>query len=270
MSSSPRKPRAAAELARARQPRPPRPRPSAGGEGVRLQKVLAAAGVASRRAAEDLIDQGRVAVNGSVVTVQGMRVDPARDRIEVDGERIATDERFDYVIVNKPRGVVTTAKDPQGRQTIMDLVESEQRVYPVGRLDIDTTGLVLLTNHGELAHRLAHPRYAIERVYVARVKGTPDREAMGQLRDGVMLEDGVARAARVKKGGAAGGITQLEIVMTEGRKREVRRMLEAVGHPVESLARIAFGPLRLGRLKVGGMRRLRSDEVGQLLKLAGL
>ena len=209
-------------------------------------------------------------MNGEVVHVQGRRVDPTRDRIEVYGVRIATDPTFDYVVVNKPVGTVTTASDPQGRPVILDLVESDHRLYPVGRLDVDTTGLVLLTNHGELAHRLAHPRFGIERVYVARVKGKADPAALKQLVAGVMLDDGVARALRAEVIREGARETQIEIAMTEGRKREVRRMIEAIEHPVIALARIAFGPLRLGRLKLGGMRRLKPDEVGELLRIVGL
>lgn len=239
-------------------------------EGIRLQKVLATAGVASRRAAEELIAAGRVSVNGEIVRAQGRRVDPVVDRIEVDGGRIATDPTYDYIVVNKPEGVVTTARDPQHRQTVMDLVESEQRVYPVGRLDIDTTGLVLMTNHGELAHRMTHPRYEIERVYRAKVVGIPTDAVLHRLTAGVELEDGPARALAVRLVGSGARESQLEIVMGEGRKREVRRVLEAVDHPVIELARVAFGPLKLGRLALGGSRRLRPPEVGELLKSVGL
>lgn len=239
-------------------------------DGVRIQKVISAAGFASRRAAEELIEQGRVSVNGQVVRVQGMRVDPVQDHIEIDGVRIATDPTFDYVVVNKPEGTVTTAEDPQGRPVVVDLVESEQRLYPVGRLDIDTTGLVLLTNHGELAHRLAHPKFGIERVYVARIKGRPGPDVIKQLLHGVMLDDGIARAIRVEVLREGVRDSQIEIVMTEGRKREVRRMLDAVEHPVIALSRVSYGSLKLGRLKLGGMRRLKPDEVGELLRSVDL
>lgn len=237
---------------------------------MRLQKVLAAAGVASRRAAEGLIAAGRVAVNGEVVRGQGRRVDPRRDRIEVDGRRVAADPTYDYWILNKPDGIVTTARDPRGRPTVVDLVPSEHRLYPVGRLDMETTGLVLLTNHGELAHRMAHPRYGIERVYVARVAGVPGDADLAVLTRGIRLEDGPARALAVRVVRRAARHSQVEITMGEGRKREVRRLLDAIGYPVEQLARVGFGPLRLGRLAQGETRRLRAEEVGALLRAVGL
>jgi 23S rRNA pseudouridine2605 synthase len=232
--------------------------------------VLAAAGVASRRAAEELIAAGRVQVDGAVVRVMGTRVDPARARIEVDGERVDVDRSREYLVLNKPSGVVTTARDPVGRPTVVQLVRARGRVYPVGRLDADTTGLLLLTSHGELAHRLTHPRYRIPRTYLADVRGTPSREALDRLRAGVGLEDGIARASAVRVRRRAGGRSQVEITVTEGRKHEVRRMLEAVGHPVSALARIAFGPLSLGDLKVGKSRRLSPAEIGRLLAATGL
>jgi 23S rRNA pseudouridine2605 synthase len=265
MSSSPKKP----VRKPARKPAPGRPGDPAR-EGERLQKVLAAAGVASRRAAEELIEAGRVTVNGRVVKVQGMRVDPKVARIEVDGDRIAVDPAYEYVMLNKPEGIVSTVRDPQGRPTVRSLVDSEHRLYPVGRLDIDTTGLVLLTNHGELAHRLTHPRYRVERVYVALVHGNPTAETLRRLEKGIELVDGMARARRARPLARASDRTRLEITMTEGRKHEVRRLLEAVGYPVEQLARTAFGPLKLGRLRVGHSRALRPDEVGLLLKATAL
>jgi 23S rRNA pseudouridine2605 synthase len=235
-----------------------------------LQKVLAAAGVASRRAAEELIAAGRVSVDGEVVRVQGRRVDPARVRIEVDGERVNVARNFVIIAVNKPAGVITTAKDPHGRPTVLDLVRAPGRVYPVGRLDADTTGLLLLTNRGDLAHRLTHPRYQVPRVYLAAVRGIPDARALNRLRRGVHLEDGVARPSGVRLMRAGQRRAHLEITMTEGRKREVRRMLEAIGHPVLDLVRTAYGPIRLGRLRAGEWRVLPSREVGQLLEQVGL
>ncbi|MGZ4209188.1 MAG: pseudouridine synthase [Actinomycetota bacterium] len=245
-----------------------KPRPSA--EGERLQKVIAAAGVVSRRAAEQLIDQGRVSVDGQVVRVQGMRVDPARARIEVDGERINVDQRHEYIVLNKPAGVVTTAHDPQGRPTVLDLIRARRRVVPVGRLDAETLGLVLLTDHGELIHRLTHPRFQIARVYVAEIKGNVSRDALSALRQGVRLEDGVARASSVRLLRRAASRSLIEITMTEGRKHEVRRMLAAVGFPVVELVRVAFGPVALGALASGKSRRLTAEEVGQLLSATGL
>lgn len=239
-------------------------------EGVRLQKVLAAAGIVSRRGAEELIAAGRVRVDGRLVTRLGTRVDPETARIEVDGRRVGVASGDEYFALNKPAGVVSTARDPQGRRTVVSLVPAEGRVYPVGRLDADTQGLILLTNHGELAHRLTHPRFQIPRTYVADVDGVVTRETLERLRRGVRLEDGVARPVSVAVLRTGRDRTQLEVVMTEGRKREVRRMLASVGHPVRGLVRTSFGPIALGTLRSGRARRLTADEVGSLLSSVGL
>jgi 23S rRNA pseudouridine2605 synthase len=228
---------------------------------VRLARYLAHAGVASRRAAERLIADGRVTVAGEVVT------DPARDvegGVAVDGRSVAPEPREVHV-VNKPAGVVSTARDTHGRPTVVELVDSERRLYPVGRLDADTTGLILLTNDGELAERLTHPRHGVERTYRARVEPAPVREpALRALREGVRLDDGRTAPARVRQ--VAPGL--LEIAIGEGRKRQVRRMCEAVGHRVIELERVAFGPLRLGALEPGASRRLSPAEV-ERLRVAG-
>jgi 23S rRNA pseudouridine2605 synthase len=228
---------------------------------VRLARYLAHAGVASRRAAEGLIADGRVTVAGEVVT------DPARDvegGVAVDGRSVAPEPREVHV-VNKPAGVVSTARDTHGRPTVVELVDSERRLYPVGRLDADTTGLILLTNDGELAERLTHPRHGVERTYRARVEPAPVREpALRALREGVRLDDGRTAPARVRQ--VAPGL--LEIAIGEGRKRQVRRMCEAVGHRVIELERVAFGPLRLGALEPGASRRLSPAEV-EGLRAAG-
>jgi len=266
MSSNPKRPQQPRRRARPSRAAPPKPAV----EGQRLQKVIAAAGVASRRAAEELIEQGRVSVDGRVVRVQGMRVEPARARIEVDGERINVDPRHVYFAVNKPAGVVTTAADPRGRPTVLDLVRTHRRVVPVGRLDANTLGLVLLTDHGELVHRLTHPRFQVPRVYAAEVRGTMSREAAAELRKGVRLEDGVALAHTVKIRRRAASRSLVEITMTEGRKHEVRRMLDAVGFPVIELVRISFGSVSLGTLASGKSRKLTPEEVGRLLAAAGL
>ncbi len=231
---------------------------------MRLAKYLATAGVASRRAAERLIQEGRVAVDGETVT------DPAR--AVAHGQRVALDDvpigpapaQVVYAL-HKPRGVVSTAHDPQGRQTVLELVDSTRRLYPVGRLDIDTTGLILLTNDGQLAHRLTHPRFEVPKTYRALVAHPPVREgALRALRRGIELEDGLTAPAQVRQ--IANGL--LELTLREGRKRQVRRMCEAAGHPVKRLERVAIGGLRLGNLKPGSYRRLTDDEVEALLDLS--
>jgi 23S rRNA pseudouridine2605 synthase len=226
---------------------------------MRLAKYLAHAGVASRRAAERLVAEGRVTVGGAVVT------DPARDvdersAVAVDGEPVAREERIVYAL-NKPAGVVSTAHDTHGRPTVTELVPAEARLYPVGRLDADTTGLILLTNDGELANRLTHPRYEVPKTYRARVEPKPVPEpALRRLREGVQLDDGPTAPAGVRQ--VRPGL--LEIAIAEGRKRQVRRMCEAVGHRVVELSRVAFGPLRLGDLPEGGHRPLTAAEVERL------
>ncbi len=233
---------------------------------MRLAKYLAHAGVASRRASEQLVFDGRVVVDGAVVT------DPARDvdgtmTVVVDGTRVkvqAASQRAVYA-VHTPAGVVSTAADPQGRPTIVELVTSGRRLYPVGRLDVDTTGLILLTDDGDLAHHLTHPSFGVPRTYVAKVRNGPVREgALRALREGVRLEDGLTAPARVKRLGS----DEVELTIHEGRKRQVRRMLEEVGHPVTSLQRISFGTLQLGTLKEGAARRLTEAEVDKLRRAA--
>lgn len=229
----------------------------------RVQKVLAAAGLGSRRACEDLIARGRVAVDGEVVSL-GAKADPMLNVITVDGERIHTNTNLVYLLLNKPQGVVTTVTDPQGRPTVMDLIPVSPRVYPVGRLDRDTEGLLVLTNDGELANRLAHPRWQVEKTYVAAVRGTVKRHQLRALLDGVELEDGPAKAKSVRELGAAQDRTLIEIVLTEGRKREVRRMLSTVGINLERLARVKIGPLPLGDIAPGKFRPLTGAEVRAL------
>jgi 23S rRNA pseudouridine2605 synthase len=226
---------------------------------MRLAKHLAHAGVASRRTAEALIADGRVTINGEVVR------DPARDvtgeeAIAVDGEAVRAPGARVVYAVHKPAGVVSTARDTHGRRTVVDLVPSAQRLYPVGRLDADTTGLILLTNDGDLANALTHPRFEVPRTYRARVEGRPGQRALRALREGVELDDGRTAPARVRLVGAH----ELELTIHEGRKRQVRRMCEAVGHRVVALRRIAFGPLRLGDLGAGRHRRLTAAEVERL------
>lgn len=234
----------------------------------RLQKALSAAGIASRRRSEELIVAGRVRVNGEVATL-GDRVDAATDVVEVDGERITLDTTLRYVLLNKPQGFVSTTSDPEGRPTVTDLINLPDRLYPVGRLDRDTEGLLLLTNDGDLVHRLLHPSFEVERTYLALVPGPVRREVLSRLRDGVELDDGPARPRRVRLAEQHAGKAVLEIVMTEGRKREVRRMLAAVGLPVERLARVAFGGVELGDLRQGKWRFLTDPEVNRLRRASG-
>ncbi len=231
---------------------------------MRLAKFLASAGVASRRASEELIRAGRVAVGGTVATDPARQVD-IDSAVTVDGRAVRQPAQRLVYAVNKPAGVVSTARDPQGRPTIVSLVPDPPggaRLYPVGRLDVDTTGLILLTNDGELAHRLTHPRFEVPKTYRALVARPPvSAGAIRSLREGVTLDDGSTAPAAVRRLAP----DKLEIVISEGRKRQVRRMLERVGHPVRQLERVAFGPLRLGRLRPGRHRRLTSGEVQELL-----
>jgi 23S rRNA pseudouridine2605 synthase len=224
---------------------------------VRLNAYLARAGVASRRKADELIKAGRVTVNGEQGQLNTFVA--AVDRVEVDGEPVAK-QRLAYVLLHKPPGVVTTASDPQGRPTVVDLVGHEARVVPVGRLDVDTTGALLLTNDGELAHRLAHPRYGVDKVYEAEVDGEPDEDDLRRLRDGVELDDGVTAPARVRLLAPS----RVELILHEGRNRQVKRMLEAVGHRVRSLHRPRYAGLTLDGLAPGEWRELSSDEIDAL------
>lgn len=231
---------------------------------------MSAAGVSSRRAAEELIRAGRVSVNGEVVRELGRRADPARDAIAVDGERVrASAPRT--VALHKPRGVVSTLSDPQGRPTVRDLVaDVPERVYPVGRLDLQSSGLVLLTNDGLLAARLQHPRYGVARVYQVKVQGSPDQQALLRLRRGVRLDDGPAAASRVRVLESRATKTWIEIELREGRWREVRRMCDGIGHPVDKLVRVRIGPIELGALPAGRWRLLSKRELTALYEAAGL
>jgi 23S rRNA pseudouridine2605 synthase len=248
------------------------PGPSSERPGERLQKILARAGFGSRRSAEQLIFDGRVRLNGAVVTELGTRADPSADRIEVDGEPILLPEEHLYVVLHKPSGFVTTSRDPQGRRTVIDLLPPalRGRIYPVGRLDRDTEGLLVFTNDGVLAHRLAHPRYEIEKEYHALVRGVPSVRALQALRrgvdiDGVRTSPAQADAAPPPYGyDAAEGSAWLCIVVHEGRKRQVRRMCEAVGHPVRRLVRTRLGDVLLGRLARGKTRALTPQELASL------
>jgi 23S rRNA pseudouridine2605 synthase len=239
--------------------------------GVRLQKVLAAAGVGSRRHCEEMIGEGRVEVDGEVVRRYGARVDPQRQVIRVDGRRIPSREDLVYVALNKPAGVLTTMSDARGRPTIADyLGDRSERLFHVGRLDYDTEGLMLLMNDGELAHRLAHPRYGVLKTYLADVEGPLPRDLGRQLTTGVELSDGVATADRFRVLERAGKRALVEITLHEGRKHIVRRMLAETGHPVSRLVRTHVGPVALGSLRPGTTRRLSPREIGDLYAAVGL
>ncbi len=231
--------------------------------GERLQKVLARAGLASRRACEELIAEGRVTVNGAVADL-GRRVDAVVDVIAVDGALVPVAPGLVHYLLNKPIGVVSTAADPHGRPTVVELVPPEPRVFPVGRLDADTEGLLVLTNDGELAHRLTHPSFGVEKEYLAHVDGDPSPSALRRLREGVELEDGPTAPARVAR--VEAGV--LRITIHEGRNRQVRRMCEAVGHPVRRLVRTRLGPLSDRRLKPGQWRPIEPGEVRALAAAA--
>ena len=236
-------------------------------EGIRLQKVLAQAGIASRRAAEIMIDEGRIEVNGKVVSEQGRRVDPERDVIRVDGSRIPPPRRHIYAVLNKPRGVVSTMDDPEGRPTVADLLGkyARERLFHVGRLDTDTEGMLLLTNDGDFAQRMMHPSYELTKTYVAEVEGFVDNATLKRIGKGVRLEDGWVNPDDVKLGIRTDQRTMITLAIHEGRNRVVRRLFDAVGHPVRTLARTQIGPVRMGQLPSGEIRDLTRDELGALL-----
>jgi 23S rRNA pseudouridine2605 synthase len=234
-------------------------------EGIRLQKVLAAAGLGSRRACEELIAEGRVAVNGKAVREQGLRVDPQTAIVEVDGSRVNVREDLVYLALNKPRGVLSTMSDPEGRPTVGDYVaERSQRLFHVGRLDVETEGLLLLTNDGELAHRLTHPSYEVPKTYLAEVPGPIPRALGRRLREGIELEDGLIAVDSFAVVDVAAGRAVVELVLHEGRNHLVRRLLEAVDHPVSRLVRTAVGPVSLGHQRQGTVRKLSQREIGDL------
>jgi 23S rRNA pseudouridine2605 synthase len=240
-------------------------------DGVRLQKVLAQAGLGSRRACEELIASGRVEVDGQVVREQGVRVDPERAVVRVDGNRLQLDSSRVYLALNKPRGVVSTMTDPQGRACVGDIVgQRKERLFHVGRLDTDTEGLLLLTNDGELAHRLQHPSYGVLKTYLAEIPGPVPRDLGRRLRAGVELEDGPVAVDSFRLIDSSPGRALVEVVLHEGRKHVVRRLLAEVGHPVRQLVRVRVGPVALGDLVPGRTRALTREEIGQLMGDAGL
>lgn len=239
--------------------------------GVRLQKVLAGAGIGSRRACEQLIAEGRVEVDGAVVREQGVRVDPAAAVIRVDGLRVPVGARTVYLAFNKPVGVLSSMSDERGRACVGDYVaQRKERLFHVGRLDADTEGLLLLTNDGELGHRLAHPSYEVPKTYLAEIGAPVPRDLGRRLRAGVELDDGPAHADSFRVVGSSAGRAMVELVVHEGRNRIVRRLLEAAGHPVQRLVRVRVGPVALGDQRPGTLRALTREEVGALYQLVGL
>lgn len=236
----------------------------------RLQKIMAQAGVASRRKCEELILEGKVQVNGETVTELGTKADPAQDIITVSGKPIKNEKKV-YIMLNKPKGVITSASDPEGRKIVSDYLKGiKERVYPIGRLDYDTEGLLLLTNDGEFANLLSHPKYHVPKTYLATVKGVPHGTELDKLRQGIMLEDGMTAPAEVEYKDVDPDNKQsvISITIHEGRNRQVRRMFEAISHPVTRLKRISYGDLLLQNLKRGLYRHLTADEINQLLQMA--
>ena len=243
---------------------------NADAEGIRLQKVLSQAGIASRRAAEDLISRGKVKVNGEPAHL-GQRVDPEKDVIHVSGKRVVTDVDKVYFAINKPRGIVSTMEDEEGRPSLAEFAKGiDQRVFHVGRLDTDSEGLLLLTNDGELANRIMHPSHGLPKVYRAQVAGIMDKATWNKLLKGVELEDGVAKADKLKIIDEHAGQSLIEITIHEGRKHIVRRLMDEVDHHVSRLVRTEIGPVKLRNLKPGTLRRLTPNEVGELYREVGL
>lgn len=234
---------------------------------MRLQKFMAQSGYASRRKSEEIIAEKRVKVNGKVISEMGYNVDEYRDVVEVDGKILNLIKNFEYFILNKPIGVVCSAKDEKDRTTVVDMIDTERRIYPVGRLDIDTTGLVLLTDDGELTNKIIHPKHEIEKTYIATVEGTPNAQGLRRLRTGIVIEGKKTSPAKVKilKNFETDSI--LEVVIREGRNRQVKKMFDAIRHPVKKLMRIAIGNIQLGDLPLGYYRRVTEDELKYLRSL---
>ncbi len=234
----------------------------------RIQKIVAQAGIASRREAEKLILERRVTVNGRVVDTLGSKADPLKDHIKVDGKRISPSESKVTLLLNKPRNYLSTVEDPQGRPTVIDLCKGvRQRVYPVGRLDFDAEGLLLLTNDGEIANRLTHPRFEIPRTYLAKVTGVPDEKDLNRLERGVMLEDGRAKMVSCLVTSEKEKHSWVQLIITEGRNHLIKRIFSAIGHPVLKLKRIGYGPFELGALRIGEFRYVTPEEMKALEKL---
>ncbi|MHB8158048.1 MAG: pseudouridine synthase [Desulfocucumaceae bacterium] len=237
----------------------------------RLQKFMSRHGIASRRACEEIIAAGRVRVNGKVISTPGVTVDPARDKVVVDGRRLGEPEKKIYIMINKPRGYISTAQDPRGRKKVTDLLENiKERVYPVGRLDYDSEGLLIMTNDGEFAQKLTHPSHEVPKTYRVRLKGLPSDDDLDKIATGVMLDDKMTAPAKLAFIEEREGNALLEITISEGRNRQVRRMFETINFEVIRLKRVKIGSLTLGNLKSGENRPLRETEVTVLLKMAGI
>lgn len=238
---------------------------------IRLNKFIADAGICSRRQADALITHGRVKLNGQTITELGIKIDPSIDIIEIDQKRVNTNhQKHIYLILNKPRGILTTVRDPFNRPTVMDLIDVPERIFPVGRLDQDSEGLLLFTNDGELSNRLIHPKHKIKKLYRVSVTGHPSEADIARLRNGIILDEKKTLPCRIHKIDQDRETTVFEIEIREGRKRQIRRMFQAIGHEVIILKRIQIGPIKLGRLPVGKWRYLRNDEIDALKKEAGI
>ncbi len=239
---------------------------------IRLQKIIADAGIASRREAEKLIQEGCVTVNGKLITELGFKADPLEDAIKVNGKLIKKPENLVYIAFNKPKMVMCTTSDPEGRQTIYDIIGSKvkERVFPVGRLDYHSEGLILLTNDGELALRLTHPKHKVDKVYEVKVKDVPDEEKLDKLRKGIYLEEGKTLPCQISFIKKTKENCWLSVILKEGKRQQIRRMFMRIGHPVMKLKRVAIGPLKLGKLPIGSFRYLTEKEVSQLKKATGL
>jgi len=235
----------------------------------RIQKILAKAGVASRREAERMMIEGRVAVNGKVIEALGFKADPSKDHIKVDGKRLAPFEPKVILLLNKPRGYLSTVKDPKGRPTVLDLLKNmKSRIYPVGRLDFDAEGLLLLTNDGDLAHLLSHPRFSVPKTYLVKVTGAPEEKKLARLKRGVALEDGEAKAISCSLIRQKEKNSWVRVVVTEGRNHLVKRMFSAIGHTVLKLKRVEYGPIQLGGLPFGQFRTLTPEEIEKLKRIS--
>jgi len=235
----------------------------------RIQKILAKAGIASRREAEKILIEGRVTVNGKIVDQLGFKADPLKDYIKVDGKRLARFEPKVTLLLNKPRGYLSTVKDPKGRPTVIDLLKNVKwRVYPVGRLDFDAEGLLLLSNDGDFTYFLSHPKFSIPRTYLVKIRGIPEEERLARLKRGVMLEDGDAKAVFVKIFRQREKNSWIQVVVTEGRNRLVKRMFSAINYPVLKLKRVGFGPIQLGDLHIGQYRYLTAEEMMKLRRIS--